>query len=72
MAVAIERFLKLRDQKDVPANREEMLELARYIFRSEYARIEQALAQRRPPSPQAVRDMEISAVEKILAVFSPK
>lgn len=48
---------------DTPLNR------ARKVFSFESARIEQALMQRRPPSPIEVRRMEFEAVGKIIAAL---
>lgn len=48
-------------RSDTPLNR------ARRIFVSEYARIEQAVAQRTPPCPIEVKRMEFNAVRKIAA-----
>lgn len=64
------RFIELRDGKALPANPGEVLELARFCFRAESARIEQAMAQQRPPNPQEIRSMESDAVKKILKIAS--
>ena len=69
--ITTQRFMKLRVGKDNPANEEERLELARSIFRSEMARIEQAEAQRKPPGPVEKREMEREAVRRIVRVFVP-
>lgn len=70
MNIALERFLQLRDGKDTPKTRDEMLELARFHFRCEMAGIEQALAQRRTPSPEKIREMEMQAAEKIISIYN--
>lgn len=70
MNIALDRFLQLRDGKDTPKTRDEMLELARFHFRCEMASIEQSLAQRQMPSAEKIREMEIQAVEKILSIYN--
>ena len=57
-------------RSDTPLNR------ARAVFSSEYASIEQAALQRRPPGPVEIRRMEFEAVIRIAAalgvVFPPE
>lgn len=70
MNIAIERFLQLRDGKDTPKTRDEMLEMARFCFKCEMAGIEQSLAQRRVPPPEKIREMEMQAAEKIISIYN--
>lgn len=69
MKITIQRFLELRDGKALPGTEDEMLELACFHFRSEMGRIEQALAQRKRPSSEEIREMEITACRKIIEIY---
>lgn len=65
----IGKWIDLRDGKRMPESRQEMLELARFHFSSRSAGIDQSLQQRRTPKPTELREMEMEAVKKIIAVY---
>ena len=69
MKIEPARFIELRDGRDTPKTDDEMLELARFTFRCTSAKIEQALQQRRKPTPQEIRQIEIDAVKQIIGIY---